>query len=310
MITLLRSLEMITLFENLLDYQIKFLGDTWTEGCSAASALHLAIIHGHHHIIKYLIDHGADQNIENVCKFVTNEVREIFDQISSRTDTNPSSQDGKQSEFNIEEIVSPSSSGKKRNLEKSLDSNCVSSASEPKTKSRKTQTLDKNITNETSPVQVQDNQENPSESTYSEQIRSVVQPLLESFLKENFSYQTKLICLSAIEAIIAKDLGACDFIAKKEFFEEISKIVEDIVSEESDKVNCDLVLIAKILAKIEHRNAEGKKLVGGMKMSFSAFDKLRTEMKKVEIMSNPGDFAFDSDQGINVKNEVSDIFLE
>ena len=234
----------------------------------------------------------------------------MFDQISSRTDANPGSQDGMQSGLSNEELVILCSTGKKRSLEKSSDSDGESSSSEPKTKSIKTQTLDKNSTNENSHVQDQDHQDNPSKSTNSEQIGSVVQPILESFLKENFSYQTKMICLIAIEAIIAKDLSACDFITKKEFFAEISKVVENIVSEDSDDLNSDLVLIAKILATIEHRNGEGKKLVGGMKMSFSAFDRLRTEMKKVKIVSNPGDFAFDSDQHVNVKAEFNEICLE
>ena len=152
---------------------------SWTK---VSSALQLAITHNHGDVIKYLIDQGAETNGESVPHIVIN--------------TMSSCQDGEQSGSNMGEVENPGSRNKKRNLEESSDSDTASSSGKPKTKSRKTQTVDKNSTNETLHVQDQDNQENPSESTNSEQIRSVVQPLLESFLKENFSYQTKLITLS------------------------------------------------------------------------------------------------------------------
>ena len=109
-----------------------------------------------------------------------------------------------------------------------------------------------------------------------------------------------MTCISAIEAMMARNSKVCEYVAKKEVLKEISEITETLVSNNEDMK--DLKMIAKIVVQVERTN-EGKTLVDGMKMSFCAFEKLRNEMKKYTSQSNPGDFAFDSDKSGNVKAE-------
>ena len=59
-------------------------------------------------------------------------------------------------------------------------------------------------------------------------------------------------------------------------------LVNEIVSKVGEEKNEDLVLIAEILAKVD-RSVEGKNLIANMKMSFSAFQRLNSEMKRFDI---------------------------
>ena len=280
---------------------------------SGMSSLHFAALNGYYEVVEYLIDHGADvlkkdskqkKAIDLIqTKLVKSESEQKMMKLleSKMKSLKSNDRKRKKSEKNA-------SADKLGNLQESsrYGSGVVSSSNEHKAKSKRTKTTD----DSTCTSHAQSNKETPKESRNPEEIAFVVQPLLESFMNSNFSRKTKMICLSAIELVIAKDIKACDSILKKEFVDEIANIVEEIVNKECSEVDKDLLVIAKIFAKLEQRNSEGKKLIGGMKMSFSAFDRLRTEMKKVEILSNPGDFAFDSDRNINMKTEVTELCQE
>ena len=309
------------------------------------TALHLAISHSQDIVTKYLIEHGADlnqkdSNGESILNFARNvkAKHDIINLISSKITVPTNCQAGTEDvqsgpttdkEHQIEnsgaiksidtldrhlqsnpEKKSRSTSivGKKRNLEESSGSD---GESEPDTKSRMISDIENQSIPGTSQTHsYQGNQEAPEESTNPKDIGYVVQPLVDSLLKNTLSYQSKKICLSAIELIISKDASACDYLMKKEFVDEVGNIVEEIVYKESNTLIKDFEMIAKILAKLEQRNNEGKKLIGGMKMSFSAFDKLRTEMKKFETGSRPSDYLFDSDQSIKVKAEALEVHLD
>ena len=309
------------------------------------TALHLAISHSQDIVTKYLIEHGADlnqkdSNGESILNFAQNAKGkdDLINFISSKINVPTNCQAGTKNvqsdsttakEHQTEnsgaiksmdtldrhlqsnpEKISRSSSivGKKRNLEESSGSD---GESEPDTKSRMISDIENQSIPGTSQTHsYQGNQEAPEESTNPKDIGYVVQPLVDSLLKNTLSYQSKKICLSAIELIISKDASACDYLMKKEFVDEVGNIVEEIVYKESNTLIKDFEMIAKILAKLEQRNNEGKKLIGGMKMSFSAFDKLRTEMKKFETGSRPSDYLFDSDQSIKVKAEALEVHLD
>ena len=283
---------------------------------SGMTALHLASREGKLDFVQLLVNNGADvfqKDLKNrtALRLTKKECgdsetkQKIIEFLKSKMKSQEKSSDGKESN-------SPASTSKKRNLEESSDTSGARLSKEPNSKSKKTETLDNNLNIQTETQSGQSIKETSKESKNPEEIAIVVQPLLESFMKNDFSQKTKMICLSALEVIIGKDPSACDFVLKKEFFDEIGKIVEDIVSKESgdDEVNKDFEMIAKILAKLERRSSDGKTLVGGMKMSFSAFDRLRTQMKKFELTSNASDYVFDSDQRIKVKTEVTEILLE
>ena len=134
-----------------------------------------------------------------------------------------------------------------------------------------------------------------------EDYSSIVQPHIDSVMNSDFSFEKKMVCLCAIDAIISRKPEICKLIAKKEILSEISAIVETLVEKTEKEYASDLAIIAKILTKIEASN-ERKALINGMKMSFGASDILRTEMKKFVVTSKPGDFAFDSDK---LKSEVN-----
>ena len=137
-------------------------------------------------------------------------------------------------------------------------------------------------------------------------IEKVVSPLINSFLDQTFPLETKIACFHAIAALVNKDSNVHEFLVKKVVINEIAKVVGEIVSTAGNinEVNRDLETIAKVLSIINF-NEEGKKMIGEMKMSLTAFQKLQFEMKKFENDSDPRHFAFDSDQ--RIKKFRSDI---
>ena len=72
------------------------------------------------------------------------------------------------------------------------------------------------------------------------------------------------------------------YITKVEVITELANLVNEIVSKVGEEKNEDLVLIAEMLAKVDG-SIEGKNLIANMKMSFSAFQRLNSEMKKFDI---------------------------
>ena len=136
-----------------------------------------------------------------------------------------------------------------------------------------------------------------------EDYSSIVQPHIDSIMNTDCSFEKKMVCLCAINAMISRKPQVCELIAKEEILNEIAAIVETLVKKIEKEHATDLTIIAKILTKIEATN-EGKKLINGMKMSFGASDLLRAEMRKVVKISEPGDFTFDSDR---LKSEIEDV---
>ena len=134
-------------------------------------------------------------------------------------------------------------------------------------------------------------------------IANFLKSLKTSFFTKDISFNGKMICLSTIDSMITRYPKAIEFVTEKEVIDEIVELVEVIVPKIGNEKSEDLVLIARVLAKIEHTNT-GKKLVDAMKISFSASDKLRNEMKKFKDASNPEDFAFDSENNVKMKAEI------
>ena len=109
-------------------------------------------------------------------------------------------------------------------------------------------------------------------------------------------------CLIKIDALIADDSNASQFLIKKDVIDEISNIADKIIFKVGNQPDKDLTLVAKILATI-NGTAEGRKLICEMKMAHKALERLKTEMKKFENNSNEIQFAFDSDHSRKVKTE-------
>ena len=135
------------------------------------------------------------------------------------------------------------------------------------------------------------------------QSERMVSPLLDSFLDTTFTFDSKIACLHGIAGLMLKDSDILKFLVKKEIIDEIANIVIQIVGNSGNEFNKDLSMIAKILSKI-NAIQEGKKLIGEMKMSLSAFEKLQTEMRRFENNPDPRQFAFDSDHSRKVKTEI------
>ena len=157
-----------------------------------------------------------------------------------------------------------------------------------------TQPIEKTFTDKsTSTDDIAGNESENQQSKSSDGIKSIVQSLKDIFLKNNPSYSRKVMCLSAIEVIISEDPDAMNLILVKEVIDEIANLVTEIASKGEYDLNKDLGIIAKIFTKLKSTN-EGKKLIGGMKLSFDTFEKLKEEMKKYEVQLDPSHFAFDS----------------
>ena len=123
-------------------------------------------------------------------------------------------------------------------------------------------------------------------SVLADEFAELIQPLKESFLNKNNTFDNKITCLSAIEAIISRETSAYRNIAEIELIDEIAHLVSEIVSrDERDQKNY-LEPIAKILAKLNCTN-DGMNLVQNMRLSFGAFEKLKAEMKKFELNPDP-----------------------
>ena len=82
--------------------------------------------------------------------------------------------------------------------------------------------------------------------------------------------------------MISRNSRTVKYMTKVEVVTELANLVNEIVSKVGDEKNEDLVLIAEILAKLDG-STEGKNLIANMKMSFSAFQKLNSEMKRFDI---------------------------
>ena len=127
-------------------------------------------------------------------------------------------------------------------------------------------------------------------------------PIIESLLNRSFPFEAKIGCLITIDALIADDSNASQFLIKKDVIDEISNIADKIIFKVGNQPDKDLTLVAKILATI-NGTAEGRKLICEMKMAHKALERLKTEMKKFENNSNEIQFAFDSDHSRKVKTE-------
>ena len=122
----------------------------------------------------------------------------------------------------------------------------------------------------------------------------LVDPAKKLLLKKDIPYLRKMTCLSSIDAILSRDPSVCQHIAKKEVIDEMANLVSEIVSNDQNGQNKDFEIIARILAKL-NSTSEGEKLINDMKLSYGAFMKLRSEMKKFEFNPDHTQFAFDSD---------------
>ena len=138
-----------------------------------------------------------------------------------------------------------------------------------------------------------------------DEIIMIVQPMVNSFtVKGTISFSGKMTYLHAIHAILLKDSKACQVVATKEFIDEIATIVGDIISKDNNSHQKDFEVIAKILVKLNLID-QGKDLIDSMKMSFGAFNQLKTEMKKYESTFDTSQFVFESDSSKRIKTEVT-----
>ena len=133
----------------------------------------------------------------------------------------------------------------------------------------------------------------------------IVDPLIDSFLDKTFPVETKLACFHAIVALVSKDSNILEFLIKKEVIDEIAIIVGEMVSRNENDSSKDFETIAQVLSRI-NSNQIGKNLIGEMKMSLTAFQKLQHEMKKFENNCHPEDYAFDSEHKIKkIKTDIT-----
>ena len=108
----------------------------------------------------------------------------------------------------------------------------------------------------------------------------MVKPFVRSILTKKNSIETKTKCLSAIEALVSKDIVDLKCLAKKEFIDEIFSIAEEIIDNiEVDQPDKDLSIIANMLSKINSLE-EGKKLIKQVRVPIGAYERLRAEMKR------------------------------
>ena len=135
----------------------------------------------------------------------------------------------------------------------------------------------------------------------------MILPMIESIMNRSFPFKAKIACLTAIVEIISEDLNACKYLAKKDVIDEIANIADKIIFKVGIQPDKDLDILAKILVKVSGTSTEGKKLIQEMKMPISSLERLKKEMKKFEMDSNPEQFAFDSDHIKKVKNEIDDL---
>ena len=137
----------------------------------------------------------------------------------------------------------------------------------------------------------------------SDTIENMLSPFIDSILKKTFPFEAKLLCFQTIIALVTKHQDMLTFCIKKEFIDEIAVIVSEIVSKEENTGCKDLAIIAKLLSRINNVH-EGKKIIGEMKLSLNAVEKLQIEMKRHENNPDPRQFAFDSDHSRKVKTEI------
>ena len=215
--------------------------------------------------------------------------------VETQTDIEVSMSDSRSS---IEDENEPKTS-KKRKIQQEKSTKQISCQTDsPLKKSEETQTESGDPIEESSSSNV----ENQIPTNRDENV-IFVQPLKDSFLRKDISFQGKMTCLSAIDLFIARDPKACEYVAKKEVIDEIASLVSEIVSKPENVEDTDFAISAKILARMKVTN-EGKKHIGEMKLSFNAFEKLNAEMKKFECNSIPEHFAFDSSLRSKIKGEL------
>ena len=187
-------------------------------------------------------------------------------------------------------VVQTSQSSRKRSIENPSTSKEPDHSSPSSAKVRKTMvdssTSTDEVTNQETVIQEQ--------SMSLEEIATLVQPLKESLIDKDNFFTNKMICLSAIDAILSRDRNVCIHIAKKVVINEIASIVREIVPTIEHGQIKDFEVIARILAKL-NQTGEGKKLICDMNLSFGAFEKLKAEMRKYELNLDHNQFMFDSE---------------
>ena len=270
--------------KNQLNYVEKYVGE---EERNLATALELARRFKHNEIAEYLVNQGAKDNKE-------------CDKSAEESSSDSESE-------NSEEEESEPPHCKKRKRHNSSTSSNTETSDESDTGTAKSRKAIKNVSSQSRSSQIDDQTlQKPTEVSES---LILIQPLMESLLNKDFSFHGKITCLSLINTIVDRDSNACKHLVKKEIIDENAILISEIVSREDDSVN-DLEIIAKILAKIKVIS-EGKKLINDMKLSYGAFEMLRSEMKKFEFNARPEQFAFESDSGRKIKTEeVTEIQLE
>ena len=140
----------------------------------------------------------------------------------------------------------------------------------------------------------------------------MILPLINCFMEKTFSYQNKIACLHALSAMVCQVPDILDSLIKKEFMDGIAIIVNLIMAEDTKEFKKDLVIIAKILNKINCVQ-EGKKLIEGMKMSKSTLKRLQTTMK-IEKWLNPEPKQFAKQKSqfpsiLDLPNEILEIIF-
>ena len=262
--------------------------------------LHYAAINLHYVELEYLVKKGADISHKDKDKLTALDyARKTTADLRARKKMIICLEQG-----NEEAIIKSRSSKKRRFDDSSSTDNTTSSSDSEDQESRQNETriqLTKSKKTFVDKSTMTDNMDNDitrnQESKSPDDMSLIVRNLKETFLKKDSSFSRKITCLSAIDPILSRESNICLQIAEKEVIDEIASLVREIVSRndvQQNSPNKDLVVIARILAKL-NSTSEGKKLIGDMNLSFSAFEMLKAEMKKFEIDPHPSQFAFDSD---------------
>ena len=142
------------------------------------------------------------------------------------------------------------------------------------------------------------------ESQNSEDPMEMVKPLVTTLLNKHFPSEGKISCLSAIFVLITKDFKVCEFLAKKEIGDEITALAEKVVNQPHN-----LSIIAKVLSKLNEFK-HGKELIDEIRMPIGVYEKLRAQMKRVEVLKNPNNFAFTSDENPSKKIKIENVKIE
>lgn len=305
--------------------------------------LHIAVKDQRLDIVEYLLQNGANPNIEDSVKQIPlhvaaklrnyDIVKCLVDHGSRLfhidvNDLNPlqllrKSRKGKK----VEELTGESKrkiiaflSSRMTKTQKELEMNARSSDSLDENGSRKRKSTAEDVGSES---EKQPKKKSNSETVISKSKKQkvqnhsqetvngttkIVQSLTAFLINKDYSIESKMFCVCAIDSIISRDPKTCENFKKKEIVDELATIFSGLVSKIGKEPNNDLTIIANIFCKL-NSTERGKKLLSEINMLFSDFQRLNMEMKRLEdnSLNQPNQMIYIGTSGFS--EDVSRLFL-